>query len=197
MTVGLCYFSILLSKKTDPSLSQSEHFHSVKSVPSSNDGIFNFDVKDIEGEIVNLGKAFKSKFKLMLVVNVASKWGKTKKNYSQLQVLYERYHSLGLEILAFPCNQFKNQEPGTNSEINQFVHNNFHITFPIMSKVDVNGEGADPLFAYLRKAAMHGDEIRWNFNKFLVDQNGLPIVSFDPRVDPLDLEGDIKRILGA
>jgi glutathione peroxidase len=66
-----------------------------------------------------------------------------------------------------------------------------------MSKVDVNGEGADPLFAYLRKAAMHGDEIRWNFNKFLVDQNGLPIVSFDPRVDPLDLEGDIKRILGA
>lgn len=114
-----------------------------------------------------------------------------------MQVLYERYHSQGLEILAFPCNQFKNQEPASNSEINQFVHEKLHITFPIMSKIDVNGEEADPLFAYLRSTAMNGEPIRWNFNKFLVDQNGIPIVSFDPRIDPFDIETDIKRILMA
>lgn len=163
---------------------------------SNKQNIFQFNAVDIDGREINIGEQFYSKFKLLLIVNVASKWGKTKTNYVQLQELYERYHERGLEIVAFPCNQFKNQEPGSNEEIKKFASAKFGISFPMMSKVDVNGDNAHPLFVHLRSVTMNGRPIRWNFNKFLVDQNGVPILSADTKVNPLDMEGDIKRILG-
>lgn len=159
--------------------------------------VFRFDVLDIEGNEINLGESFAGKFKVMLIVNVASECGKTLKNYEQLQTLYEKYHSAGLEIIAFPCNQFKNQEPASNQEIERFARDDRKVTFPLMSKLDVNGESANDLFVFLRDQTMNGKSIRWNFAKFLVDSQGQPIIAYDPKIYPNDMESQIKLLLDA
>jgi glutathione peroxidase len=139
------------------------------------------------------------KGKVCLVVNVASKCGLTPQ-YEQLQQLYERYHARGLEILGFPCNQFGGQEPGDEAQIQQFCTSKFSVTFPMFSKIHVNGEGRDPIYAYLTSQQTEPDaagDIRWNFAKFLVDPQGKVLARFSPMVTPLDptLVGAIEKAL--
>jgi len=156
--------------------------------------IYEFDVKDIDGNDVSLDKY---KGKVCLVVNVASKWGFTNKNYTQLQALHAKLAEKGLAILAFPCNQFGSQEPGTNEEIKKFVQDNFGVQFDMFDKINVNGNQADPLFKYLKKMQKGtlGDFIKWNFSKFLVDRNGIPVKRYAPNTEPFSIEKDIENYL--
>ncbi|CAM9404388.1 unnamed protein product, partial [Discosporangium mesarthrocarpum] len=128
--------------------------------------LYDFTVKDASGEDVSLAK-YKDK-PVVLVVNVASHCGYTDSNYRQLQRLYNDHADKGLEVLAFPCNQFGAQEPGTPNEIAAFVDQHFGVTFPLLAKVDVNGEDTDPLFTWLKEASGDTLGIPWNFSKFLI-----------------------------
>ncbi len=136
------------------------------------------------------------KGKIILVVNTASKCGFTPQ-YTELEQLYERYHEKGLEILAFPCDQFAHQEPGTDAEIQTFCQVNYGVTFPIFSKIKVNGKEAHPLFVYLRsqKKSVFGNAIKWNFTKFLIDRNGNFVARYEPAIKPLEIEEDIIKLL--
>jgi glutathione peroxidase len=162
---------------------------------SRDDSIFKFNLPNSDGQSVNMGEMFAGKYKLLLIANVASKWGKTTRNYEQLQALYDTYHPLGLEILAVPCDQFKHQEPGSNKEIEQFARENMHAEFPVMGKVKVNGAGASDMFAFLRAKTMNKKQIRGNFAKFLVDAQGHPLLAYDPKMNPKQMEGQIKLLL--
>ncbi|KAG7392431.1 hypothetical protein PHYBOEH_006372 [Phytophthora boehmeriae] len=134
--------------------------------------------------------------KVVLVVNVSSKCGLTPTNYPELQQLYEKYKDEGLEILAFPCNQFAGQEPGTHEEIMEFVKQ-YNVTFPFFEKNDVNGSNARPVFTYLKAKlpGSFGNFVKWNFTKFLVDRNGQPYKRYAPKDLPLSFEDDIKELL--
>ena len=131
--------------------------------------------------------------KVSLVVNVASAWGKTARNYEQLKILDEKYRSEGLEILAFPCNQFLNQEPGSNKEIENFVRNNKKCNFLLFDKIHVNGPNTHPVYQYL-KSATDMKPIGWNFDKYLCDKKG-NCEHYPSSVDPLELEDKIKQFL--
>lgn len=120
--------------------------------------------------------------KAVLVVNVASQCGLTPQ-YAKLQELHEKYGSRGLEILGFPCNQFMGQEPGSESDIKTFCETKFGVTFPMFSKIDVNGAGAHPLYQWL-KAETGGGEITWNFEKFLISKDGSIVQRFSPKTAP-------------
>ena len=162
----------------------------------SNPGsIYDFTVKDARGNDVNLGTY---KGKVLLIVNVASQCGLTNSNYTELSKLYEKYKDQGLEILAFPCNQFGSQEPGTNEEILQFACTRFKAEYPIFDKVDVNGGNAAPLYKFLKstKGGLLGDNIKWNFSKFLVDKEGNVVDRYAPTTSPFAIEKDIKKLLG-
>lgn len=135
--------------------------------------------------------------KALLVVNTASKCGFTPQ-YEALEVLHQKYHELGLEILAFPCNQFANQEPGTNEEIQAFCQLNYGVTFPVLAKIDVNGEHAHPLYKYLTETSpglLNTKAIKWNFTKFLVDRTGQVQKRYAPNVKPEALAKDIEALL--
>ncbi|KAH0708664.1 hypothetical protein KY284_010091 [Solanum tuberosum] len=151
---------------------------------------------------------------VLLIVNVASKWernnlcpednhdfktlfGMTNSNYTELNQLYEKYKDQGLEILAFPCNQFGEEEPGTNDQILDFVCTCFKSDFPIFDKIEVNGENASPLYKFLKsgKWGIFGDDIQWNFAKFLVDKNGQVVDRYYPTTSPLTIERDMKKLL--
>jgi len=160
--------------------------------------VYDFDFVDIDGNPQSMDM-FKGH--PLIVVNVASKWGKTRVNYTQLTALYEKYSaplegSKGLRIIGFPCNQFGGQEPGTEAEIKKFVEQ-FNVTWNLTSKVDVNGDGAHPLWKYMKskKGGTLGSFIKWNFTKFLVDKEGQVISRFGPPSDPNDMEPDIKKLL--
>ena len=181
-------------------------------------GIYDITVKDMDGSDVSLANY---KGKVLLIVNVASKCGLTPQ-YEGLEALYQKYKDQGLEILAFPCNQFLGQEPGTNEEIQSFCSLNYNVTFPLFDKIDVNGEAESPLYTYLKKQApfkgypegteefatmldeIHqktgtgfdqGDAIRWNFSKFLVSKDGKTILRFEPMVTPDMMEEAIQELL--
>lgn len=135
--------------------------------------------------------------KVLLVVNVASECGFTPQ-YKELQSLYDQFHNQGLEILAFPCNQFGGQEPGTPQQIEEFCSTRFGVTFPIFQKTDVNGANAHPLFEYLKTAApglLGTEAIKWNFTKFLVNRNGLPVKRYASASSPSSISADIKELL--
>jgi glutathione peroxidase len=119
----------------------------------------------------------------------------TAQNYAELQTLYEKYNSRGLEILAFPCNQFGKQEPGSNAEVQEFARNR-GATFPVLGKLEVNGPGEDPLYSYLKskKGGLLGSAIKWNFSKFLCT-NGVPVKRYAPTDSPLSFEKDIEAEL--
>jgi glutathione peroxidase len=155
--------------------------------------IYDYTVKDSRGSDVPL-KSYQGK--VLLVVNTASKCGFTPQ-YKELQELYDRYHTRGLEILAFPCDQFAHQEPGTDEEIQQFCQMNYGVTFPVFSKIEVNGENAHPLYAYLRgqKKGLLGGAIKWNFTKFLVDADGNVVERFAPTVQPTTMTPEIEKLL--
>ena len=157
-------------------------------------GIYDFAVKDIHGKTVKLD-AYKGK--PLLIVNTASKCGFTPQ-YKGLEALYEKLHGKGLEILGFPCNQFGEQEPGSEAEIESFCELNYGVTFPMFAKIDVNGDGAAPLYKYLKKekpGLMGSEAIKWNFTKFLVDRSGKVIERYAPNTEPANIAGDIERIL--
>ena len=134
---------------------------------------------------------------VLLIVNTASKCGFTPQ-FAGLQALYEKYHERGFEILGFPCNQFMNQDPGTNEEIQNFCQVNYGVTFPMFAKIEVNGSNAHPLYEYLKKAApgaLGMKAIKWNFTKFLVDARGNVVKRFEPNVEPADIAPDIEALL--
>lgn len=120
----------------------------------------------------------------------------TAKNYQQLQALYDELaESKGLRILAFPCNQFGGQEPGTNKEIKKFATENYGVKFDLFSKIEVNGSGADPLWNYLKmkKGGTLGDFIKWNFSKFLINKEGIPVERYAPTVEPFAIKKDFEK----
>ncbi|KAF8033018.1 hypothetical protein BT93_D1797 [Corymbia citriodora subsp. variegata] len=157
--------------------------------------VHDFNVKDARGIDVNLSQY---KGKVLLIVNVASQCGLTNSNYTELSKLYEKYRNQGLEILAFPCNQFGSQEPGTNEQIQEFACTRFKAEYPIFAKVDVNGVNADPLYKHLKssKGGLFGDGIKWNFSKFLVNKEGNVVNHYAPTTSPLSFEEDVKKLLG-
>ncbi|MBA0853658.1 hypothetical protein Goshw_020587, partial [Gossypium schwendimanii] len=143
--------------------------------------------RDIRGNDVSLSEY---KGKVVLIVNVASKCGLTQSNYKELNVLYEKYKNQGFEILAFPCNQFGGQEPGTNEQIQEATCSMFKAEFPIFDKVEVNGKNAAPLYRFLKseKGGYFGDAIKWNFTKFLVNKEGKVVERYAPTTSPLNIE---------
>jgi len=156
--------------------------------------IYDFSVKDIHGKTVSLD-AYKGK--ALLIVNTASKCGFTPQ-YKGLEALYKKLHGKGLEILGFPCNQFGAQEPGSEADIESFCEVNYGVTFPLFAKIDVNGDGAAPVYKYLKKAKpglLNTEAIKWNFTKFLVDREGRVIARYAPNDEPESLAGDIEKIL--
>ena len=144
------------------------------------DSIHEFKLKNIEGKEVDLSEY---KGKVVLIVNVASKCGKTPQ-YEPLQAMYEKYGEKGLVVIGVPCNQFGGQEPGTEKDIQQFCTEKYKVTFPMMSKVDVNGKDEAPLYKFLKAHAESKDDVKWNFEKFVVNKEGKVVSRFKTPVEP-------------
>ncbi|ALF10741.1 glutathione peroxidase [Parageobacillus thermoglucosidasius] len=181
--------------------------------------IYNYEVTKPNGETVSLSEY---KGKVLLIVNTASRCGFTPQ-FQDLQKLYEKYREYGFEILGFPCNQFGGQEPGSSQDAVAFCQRNYGVTFPIFAKIEVNGDNAHPLFQYLKKEApfkgfdetnangrilklmimeknpewLVGDEIKWNFTKFLINRDGKVIRRYEPIEEPIDFEQDIAALVNA
>ena len=156
--------------------------------------VYDFSAIDIKGNEKALGDY---KGKVMLIVNTASKCGFTPQ-YEGLETIYKELNEQGLEILGFPCNQFGQQEKGSESEIAGFCMKNYGVSFPMFSKVEVNGEGAHPLYTYLKKQSpgiLGSKGIKWNFTKFLVGKNGEVLKRFAPTAKPKDIATEIKTLL--
>ena len=155
--------------------------------------VYNYNVKKQDGTEVSLSDY---NGKVLLIVNTATGCGFTPQ-YDGLQDLYEKYQAQDFEILDFPCNQFAGQAPGDDEEIHSFCTGRFGITFPQLSKIDVNGENESPLYTYLKsqQKGVMGSKIKWNFTKFLVDRNGNVVGRFAPTVTPEKLDEKIKELL--
>src|SRR6476620_9908056 len=175
--------------------------------------VYSFQANLSNGEEVGLDR-FKGK--VLLIVNTASKCGLTPQ-YEGLERLYEKYDEKGFTVLGFPCNQFGGQEPGTDEEISSFCSLNYQVKFPLFQKIEVNGENAHPLYQYLREQApeeeidvnstlykhlqnkapelLEGSTIKWNFTKFLIDQEGIVVKRFSPITIPEEIEKDIEALL--
>lgn len=144
------------------------------------DSIHEFKMKDIEGKEVELSE-FKDK--VVLIVNVASKCGATPQ-YEQLQALSDKYSKKGLVVVGVPCNQFGGQEPGSEKDIKEFCSTKYKVTFPMMSKVDVNGDKEDPLYTFLKAHAESKDNVKWNFEKFVIGKDGKVVGRFGTKTKP-------------
>jgi glutathione peroxidase len=155
----------------------------------SNHPVYVYKAKNIDGEEISLEKY---RGKVLLIVNVASKCGFTEQ-YKGLQTLYEKYKDNGFVVLGFPCNQFRGQEPGSNKEIKEFCKTEYEVTFPMFSKIEVNGEDALPLYQYLTDDG--SEPIRWNFEKFLINKQGVVIKRYETKITPEDIEHDILKQL--
>lgn len=156
--------------------------------------IYEIPVRTIDGQETTL-EDFKGK--VLLIVNVASKCGFTHQ-YKGLEQIYRKFHDRGFEVLGFPCNQFGSQEPGSEEEIKSFCSLNYDVTFPMFSKIDVNGSNEHPLYKFLKseKGGLLGfDAIKWNFTKFLVDRNGNVVGRFAPTSTPESLENEIEKLV--
>jgi glutathione peroxidase len=178
-------------------------------------GVHSFSATNIRGQEVQLDQYVG---KVLVIVNTASKCGFTPQ-YSELQKLYEKYRDQGLVILGFPCNQFGGQEPGSNDEVDTFCQINYGVTFPLFEKIDVLGNEKHPLFSYLteqlpfegfdlddgtgkmlhnmlqKAGVLEGNEIKWNFTKFLINKEGNPVGRFESSISPLDMESAIEALL--
>ena len=156
--------------------------------------IYDFSAKTLDGRDISLGDY---KDKVLLIVNTASKCGFTPQ-YKGLEALYKKYKDKGLVVLGFPSNQFGAQEPGPESEIAEFCEMNYGVTFPMFSKVDVNGDAAHPLFKYLtttKKGLLGSEAIKWNFTKFLVDRQGKVVARYAPNDAPESIAADVEKLL--
>lgn len=160
--------------------------------------LYAFELNDIDGKPVKLGQYAG---KALLLVNVASKCGYTKQ-YAGLEALYEKYKDQGLVVLGFPANNFGGQEPGTNEEIKAFCTSTFNVSFPMFAKISVKGADIDPLYAFLTSAETDpkfAGDIKWNFNKFLVDREGNIVARYDSDVEPMSetLTAEVEKVLQA
>lgn len=157
--------------------------------------IYDYKVKNINGEDVSLEKY---KGKVLLIVNTATKCGFTPQ-YEALEELYKTYKDKGFEILDFPCNQFANQAPESNQEIKNFCTVRFGVTFETFAKIDVNGENEEPLYNFLKnsKGGVFGDDIKWNFTKFLIDKDGNVVNRYASQKKPKNIAKDIEKLLEA
>jgi glutathione peroxidase len=155
--------------------------------------VYEFKVKNIEGKQISL-KDYEGK--VLLIVNTASKCGFTPQ-YEELEALYLKLGNEKFEILGFPCNQFGNQEPGSSEEIKNFCSLHFKVTFPLFEKIEVKGPEAHPLYKHLtqQKKGILGEDIRWNFTKFLVDAKGNVVERFAPTTSPARLESKIVQLI--
>ena len=157
--------------------------------------VYQFECKDHRGDVKSL-----SDFtgQMLLIVNTASKCGFTPQ-YTGLEKLHQDFHQRGFSVLGFPCNQFGNQEPGSNEEIQNFCTSQFKVTFPVFAKIDVNGDDAHPVYKYLKDElpGMLGKNIKWNFTKFLIGKDGQPLKRFSPTTKPADLKTHIEKALAA
>jgi glutathione peroxidase len=181
-----------LPSNTDTEKSEKSNVVTTDS-PPTHKSIFEFVVKDIDGKDFQMSSL---SGKICLIVNVASKCGRTKSNYTQLVELYDKYHDKGLEILAFPCNQFGSQESGTCETIKGFAQN-YNVKFHMMDKIAVNDKGkntAAPLFSFLKKSSGGAANIPWNFAKFLCDKEGR-VVFREDKLQPKTFEEEIKKLL--
>ena len=176
--IGFCLINVSLHSQQEKEMKET---------------IYQFSAKSITGKEIKLSDYAG---KVVLIVNTASKCGFTKQ-YEGLEKLYNKYKDKGFVILAFPCNQFGSQEPGTNSEIKEFCSLNYGVSFDIFEKIDVNGENAHPLYKFLtkEKSGFITDDIKWNFTKFLIDKNGNVVDRFAPQTTPENLEKDIEKLL--
>jgi glutathione peroxidase len=155
--------------------------------------VYDFTLNDIDGKPVSLNQ-FKGK--VLLIVNTASFCGNTPQ-YSELQDLYETYEEKGLEILAFPANNFGQQEPGSDAEIKSFCFTKYSLTFPLFSKISVKGQDKHPLYHYLTEQSPFPGEVEWNFQKYLIDRSGNVVARYHHRTKPLSNEviTDVERVL--
>ena len=179
--------------------------------------IYDCEVRTIGGKEVSLANY---KGKVLIIVNTASKCGFTPQ-YEELQKLYNAYSDSGLEILGFPSNQFAEQEPGSNEEVQQFCQMNYGVSFPMFEKTEVRGKNAHPLFHYLTDKApfkgfdlnhpiggklqgvlqekfpelLEGDSIKWNFTKFLINRQGEVIGRYEPTTSPMEMKNEIEKLL--
>jgi glutathione peroxidase len=156
--------------------------------------VYDFRAKSIDGNDVDLSSY---RGKVLLIVNVASACGFTPQ-YAGLEKLYDAYKDRGLVVLGFPCNQFGKQEPGPEAEIKTFCEARFGVTFPLFSKIDVNGATAHDLYKFLvaeKPGFLGSKRIKWNFTKFLIDREGRPLKRYAPQDKPESIEADIQRAL--
>jgi len=167
---------------------------SVLTAKDSTMNIYDFNVKDINGQEISMSKY---KGKTLLIVNVASKCGFTPQ-YEGLEKLFEEYKNRNFMVLGFPSNEFLSQEPGSNSDISEFCRLTYGVNFDMFSKIDVNGGNTNPLYAHLKRQAtgiLGTTMIKWNFTKFLVDQNGKVINRYAPSTKPVEMKEDIEKLL--
>ncbi|WP_420195579.1 glutathione peroxidase [Marinobacter sp. GH_1] len=160
----------------------------------SGESIYDFSVRDIKGNEASMADY---KGKVLLIVNTASKCGFTPQ-FEGLQALHEELGDRGFEVLGFPCNQFMNQDPANEDAISQFCSLNYGVSFPMFAKIDVNGDGAHPLFQFLKseaKGLMGSEKVKWNFTKFLVNRDGQVIRRYAPTAKPADIRADIEKLL--
>lgn len=158
--------------------------------------IYEFTCEDSSGQKIELSSY---KGKVLLIVNTASQCGFTPQ-YEGLEKLQQTFADENFSVLAFPCNQFGGQEPGTNEEITEFCKLNYNNNFPIFSKVDVKGNDAHPLFSFLtkeKKGLMGTENIKWNFTKFLVNKEGEPVSRYAPSTTPDKIQSDIENLLNS
>lgn len=158
------------------------------------DSVFNFTVRGSNGKDFDFSSL---EGNVLLVVNTASKCGFTPQ-YAGLEILYQDYTDRGFVVIGFPCDQFAHQEPLSDTEITEFCSLNFGVTFPIMSKIDVNGKNTHPIYKFLKAKApgFLGKSIKWNFTKFLVHRDGKTITRYDSRTEPESIRSDIEAALG-
>lgn len=156
--------------------------------------VFDFQATSLDGKPTNLATY---RGKVALIVNTASACGFTPQ-YKGLEELHRRYADKGLAVLGFPCNQFGKQEPGNEAEIGAFCEKNYGVSFPMFAKIDVNGAQAHPLYQHLKSEApglLGTQRIKWNFTKFLVDQDGKVVKRYAPQTKPEEISGDIEKLL--
>ena len=185
--LGLCAF-------TEPDVNAGEKQSTVPSrAHTAMAPLYGFHLPDIDGHLVDL-KTFKGK--VLLIVNTASMCGNTPQ-YAGLQEMYERYRERGFEVLAFPANDFGQQEPGTNQEIKGFCYTKYSVSFPLFSKISVVGKEKHPLYRYLTEQSPFPGRVTWNFQKYLVDRSGNVIGKYDPGMNPLSpaILSDVERAL--
>ena len=155
---------------------------------------YDFEANNIKGETISM-KDYEGK--TVIVVNTASKCGFTPQ-YEGLEALYQKYKDQGLVVLGFPCNQFANQEPGSSDEIEEFCEINYGVTFPLFEKINVNGKETHPIFKFLKSqlsGGIFGSSIKWNFTKFVIDSQGIPVKRFSPNTKPENMENTINELL--